>query len=685
MNKSETLFYEDFVSFTEHLKVSTSIASYANGDYPSFVKDIAQLANAAVLHVLCMRDVQGSSFTLRKAKNVYTTMCTGPYDVILSELKKFDNLVLHYFGEDEADFRTGLNGLMRGFALGTKQIIGLVLKDEVEAVISDNDESACARIHQICQFASRITLKDNPTALSSAVIKYELSMINILQHDDVLATDHMAKRVQELFRGFENPLLLYSPHHSSGAVSEKVRDKSGRLRSLTLEEKWLHTNGPITHYLLAQAGIMRYPTQRLDWVNRTTRQIFVPKGVDTRRIVEPEPTQLMFNQHGMAEALNHVLRVRLGRHYHQEDSGFNRRLAMEGSISREYDTLDLSSASDSVRNSLVKSLFRLLPRWQRLLQLVRSTHSVWADGRTRLKVMYGTMGNPLTFPLEVLTFCMLIEEACRRCSKDPKKLKYLVYGDDLIVPHWLTSTLLEVLDEFGFTCNVDKSFIGDCPFRESCGGDYLNGSDITPVRLSRNWIGVRRTVGEKISKQQIASAIVAANASIDVLPLVRKYCIEALGSSRAGSRIVFSNFRSGSAVLRTNSKSPSNKQLQIVGSNVDLQYPQIRALVVKLNHAIPLSHERYVEDVLYWDWQQRHSRPDKRVSGGNPLSALPLGTPYLHPDGLILGSDFPHLFAQMCGINEEDISEKVLEYTFHKMLMKGEIDLVCRKVDNIYY
>jgi len=49
----------------------------------------------------------------------------------------------------------------------------------------------------------------------------------------------------------------------------------------------------------------------------------------------------------------------------------------------------------------------------------------------------------------------------------------------------------ERLEELGFRVNRDKSFYDpDCWFRESCGGEYCDGFDVTPMKVSRKYAHV---------------------------------------------------------------------------------------------------------------------------------------------------------------------------------------------------
>jgi hypothetical protein len=61
-----------------------------------------------------------------------------------------------------------------------------------------------------------------------------------------------------------------------------------------------------------------------------------------------------------------------------------------------------------------------------------------------------------------------------------------VYGDDIIVPVEYVFAVVSRLEAFGFKVNKNKSFWSGY-FRESCGKDYYEGTDVTIVRVRHEW------------------------------------------------------------------------------------------------------------------------------------------------------------------------------------------------------
>ena len=199
----------------------------------------------------------------------------------------------------------------------------------------------------------------------------------------------------------------------------------------------------------------------------------VPKTTTIDRCAAKEPDLNMFLQKGVGNFFRSQLR-RVG--INLNDQSRNQRLAREGSITGALATMDLSSASDSVTCGLVQAL--LPPEWFDLLNCLRSPITI-IDGEEHVNEMFSSMGNGFTFELESLLFYVLAR-ATAYCTYSQGIIS--VYGDDIIVPAELFDDLEWVLSFCGFSVNTKKSYKSG-PFRESCGGHYYNGYDVTPFYL----------------------------------------------------------------------------------------------------------------------------------------------------------------------------------------------------------
>jgi hypothetical protein len=201
----------------------------------------------------------------------------------------------------------------------------------------------------------------------------------------------------------------------------------------------------------------------------------VPKSTEIDRCAAMEPDLNMYMQKGLGDLIRNKLR-KFG--INLNDQTRNQRLARIGSIDGSLMTLDLSAASDSMTFELVAQA--VPPAWFTLLNALRSSHTR-IDGELHENQMFSSMGNGFTFELESLLF-YAISVAC--AYFEGVKGPISVYGDDIIAPVQLESSLIEWLEFLGFSVNTDKSFAHG-PFRESCGAHWYNGIDVTPFYIRR--------------------------------------------------------------------------------------------------------------------------------------------------------------------------------------------------------
>lgn len=252
-----------------------------------------------------------------------------------------------------------------------------------------------------------------------------------------------------------------------------VPDKMSSCPTLTASALGFLFPWASTAWAKACAEYRRAPTFVLG--NRFTT---VPKDSTKFRGIAIEPSLNLFYQLGFGR----VLRKRLKYSGIDLKNGqdIHRQVAREASIRGHMSTLDLSNASDTICRNLVKLL--LPSSWYDCLDALRSPTTLVDGKRVRLE-KFSSMGNGFTFELESLLF-LGICSAALECSGFPVKLgeNLLVYGDDIIVPTEVSSVVISALQFFGLTINREKSFV-EGPFRESCGGDFFEGSDVRPFFL----------------------------------------------------------------------------------------------------------------------------------------------------------------------------------------------------------
>ena len=197
---------------------------------------------------------------------------------------------------------------------------------------------------------------------------------------------------------------------------------------------------------------------------------FVPKNAKTDRPIAVEPRWNIFFQKGMGRYIRNRLK-----HFgvNLDYQGLNQALAIYGSHTGKYATIDLASASDTVSKEVVQAL---LPEpWLTVLAAMRSP-AYRLDGEWHGYHKWSSMGNGYTFELESLLFWAL----CSSVDED-----VAVYGDDLIVPTKSYESIVRVLELCGFSVNTEKSFAKGC-FRESCGQDAFDGVSVTPIYWKDN-------------------------------------------------------------------------------------------------------------------------------------------------------------------------------------------------------
>lgn len=214
--------------------------------------------------------------------------------------------------------------------------------------------------------------------------------------------------------------------------------------------------------------------------------LFVPKDSRGPRVISKEPYHRLLGQMSYFDFVSAALQKITHGRIQFTDQSINQRLAKEASVSRTLVTADLKDASDSVRHRLVKYLFKNAPGLRYFIRHFRTPIvRLPVSGSTLPIEKLAGMGSGLTFPtmalLIHLSICTLVSLR-GRASFEEAMLKVYVYGDDLIAPREWWDLVQESLALSGLKVNIEKTFV-KAPFRESCGGDYLHGIDVTPVRL----------------------------------------------------------------------------------------------------------------------------------------------------------------------------------------------------------
>lgn len=209
---------------------------------------------------------------------------------------------------------------------------------------------------------------------------------------------------------------------------------------------------------------------------------FVPKDSRGPRMIAEEPDYMGLAQSYFQEMLYDRLEE-YGIDLHNQDN--NRFAALVASKTREFATIDMKNASDNILTMHIRDLFPA--EWNEILCNLRSPKIRLKDNSTYELNCFATMGNKLTFPVQTIIFlalCILATELSdlgtyRKISKTGSVLKdrVLVYGDDIIVDSKVYPMIVDLLINWGFDVNSDKSFVKG-HFRESCGIFAFKGYDV---------------------------------------------------------------------------------------------------------------------------------------------------------------------------------------------------------------
>jgi hypothetical protein len=285
-------------------------------------------------------------------------------------------------------------------------------------------------------------------------------------------------RIRLIIRQVLGPLdevVLLTGNHTNGASTRVKRSPTAAFEKFT---GIAHLTASAFEHWSNSMGDSLLGDQNLE-LTFSSQMFTVPKSTDIDRVACKEPEINMFLQRSVG---NHI-RMRLRRRgIDLNDQSINRELARTAHL-RGLATIDLSSASDSISKQLV---FSLLPfEWWSILSDLRvdstviEDYPVKGDSFVHRLEMFSSMGNGFTFELESLLFYAITRAVCWLSRV---KGTISVYGDDIIAPVAIVPRLKRVFDFFGFMLNMKKTHFKGY-FRESCGGHYYRGLDITPFYI----------------------------------------------------------------------------------------------------------------------------------------------------------------------------------------------------------
>jgi hypothetical protein len=393
-------------------------------------------------------------------------------------------------------------------------------------LLDEPDIQAVAAMRQVCMLLAKVEIECSDARNDAAVLRFiecehDVHMLNRTLSAEMLA--EFSTMVGLAFAPIltEVDRLVYEgeilPKHGPGATADGLAgNRKFEQRSWTrrLEQVFPSSDFLIPSYryheVLDSVDIVE-PEAELP-----VKVTLVPKTQKTPRVIAVEPTCMQYVQQGIAAPLVRALESSwladgadnivfglIG----FSDQMPNQQMARRGSLSGELATLDLSEASDRVSYKLVQTMLQNHPWLAEGVDACRSrTACVPGTNEVIRLAKFASMGSALCFPIESMVFLAIvllgIQDGLghRLTRSDVKHLRgrVRVYGDDMIVPADLARHVIARLEAFGLRVNASKSFWTG-KFRESCGGDYYDGVDVTPFRVRRVLPSSRADVHEIVS------------------------------------------------------------------------------------------------------------------------------------------------------------------------------------------
>lgn len=380
-----------------------------------------------------------------------------------------------------------LPAFMRGF------VIRIFHKD---GRLLDSPDADCIwAVRQVCYLSHKVEMECTPERVHAAFQQFvhtddELvglpGRIDQDRADQFCATSN--KLFGDLFAKLDRQIANYElvPKHGPGSVAESLSPLEKRDYAYWTER--LESVFPYWRY----THNSEWPSSQPELVSIDqeipVRVISVPKTMSTPRIIAIEPSSVQYAQQGLKREIyqevdSGPLRKVLG--FQEQER--NQALAQKASVDQSLATLDLSEASDRVHWFLVRLMTKRYPHLWEFVWSTRSHRAKLPDGSVRPLQKFASMGSALTFPLEAMVFTALALCGIESSRKTRLKVRDLagllsVYGDDIVIPTDTVDCVVDWLEHFGAKVNRAKSFWSG-NFRESCGAEYYDGTDVSVVRL----------------------------------------------------------------------------------------------------------------------------------------------------------------------------------------------------------
>nr|UJQ85461.1 MAG: hypothetical protein 3 [Leviviridae sp.] len=413
-------------------------------------------------------------------------------DALLKGLARGRLTHADYVGFRSRNKRGSLPALLQGFFRRIFDNDGLLL--------ATPDVSAIFAIRQVTRLFKKVELPCTDERVTAAFERYEANdrQVDWSMHRKPINISLWTSVCGYLWSDLEalsGELYCFPGDFGSGATAERV-PRNAR-RTVRLWPARSERSFPLDFHAVSRPDSDDLSDVEILEPGREqpVRVVQVPKTLKTPRTISVEPSYMMLMQQSVAKPLMSWLESRWGfNSIRFSDQSVNRELARLGSTDGALATIDLSDASDLVSNDLVCDIFRgVAPTFLDMIQDCRTRTARMPSGTILQLRKFASMGSALCFPVEAMVFFTIViyailQEKGMRPSRtliEEISKSVAVYGDDIIVPASMAPVVMKQLEVFGLRVNHDKSFCTGL-FRESCGGDYYSGVDVTPAYV-RQW------------------------------------------------------------------------------------------------------------------------------------------------------------------------------------------------------
>jgi len=389
-----------------------------------------------------------------------------------------------------------------------QDMLGRIFDKETGRILNDVNpqqiSSTVGSVRQVCLAFKKTKLPCDPRRVRKAIegfvqIEHDLSLFQLPNED---ASEFKDVSFMLWSRYISRIRVdMFAPRHGPGNTAERY-SPNGKWRWRVWHDRlepyfpFIGCGLPLlsSTETLVEERVLQEVTFVLEDGEQPSRVVDVPKTMRGPRIIAIEPCCMQYTQQAVKDVLYDVLQrnTLTGGHVNFDDQSVNQSLAMSSSRDGRFATIDLSEASDRVPRSLALQMFDSNPDLRDAIDACRSKRATLPDGRTVYLEKFASMGNALCFPVESMYFYTICVAALLKFHNLPVSRATIeqvaqdvyVYGDDIIVPADAATVVFDYLQKYNCKVNSRKTFYRGF-FRESCGVDAYNGTDVTPVYITR--------------------------------------------------------------------------------------------------------------------------------------------------------------------------------------------------------